>query len=591
MEPANGRADALATTITFESLAMECGWDVVRVYDGPSFSSPLLGVFSGLETPTPLVARATDGILVHMFSDYNWALDGYKAHYVVERCPGECSGHGTCIREYATCVCEPGWTGERCDVAACPAGCANHGVCRPGSAGGRPQACVCMSGWTGRGCQVQVAPWMFYANGGGAGVMPERRTEHALVYRPGADELWVFGGRDQERGGCASRRDRRRMAAAAAAAAAATTGTRENTRNGTANGGGGTNVTGGDAGPVRATAIGEALCADALVYSFAAATWEHVSFTSPAVPTGTSTNDRTNTGTNTTTADAGGGGGTNASAAPTSDGTSTSTSAHTATAPDGRYGHTAVVFDDRMFVFGGRVSSLTNGGGGGGDRSRWSSPNAGVPTSSLWMLDLSSRVWSTTPPAPPPPPSVPPAASDVPHGGNGSHGDNRTHANLSTTTTTAGTATTTATTATTTTSSPAGNSNSSTGGNHGNQGGHSGGPASVAPVAVFGHTAVVSADGIMHILGGLDVYNQFVWQFLTLDLATLLSFVQPTAADRSAGDDAGDDVGDDNDAPTTPLRPQWRKGSTAGAFPGGALWPHGGSRRGRWRNVGVRWSV
>ena len=72
---------AHATTLIFESFETECSWDVLRVYDGPSFSSPLLGVFSGVSMP-PVLYSTSPVLLVYMYSDYNWALAGFQARSV-----------------------------------------------------------------------------------------------------------------------------------------------------------------------------------------------------------------------------------------------------------------------------------------------------------------------------------------------------------------------------------------------------------------------------------------------------------------------------------------------------------------------------
>lgn len=45
-------------TLTFHSMGTECSYDYVFVYDGDSFSSPLLGSFSGKTAPQQVIASS-----------------------------------------------------------------------------------------------------------------------------------------------------------------------------------------------------------------------------------------------------------------------------------------------------------------------------------------------------------------------------------------------------------------------------------------------------------------------------------------------------------------------------------------------------
>ena len=183
---------ARATTITFDSFQMECAWDVVRVYDGPSFSSRLLGVFSGL-SPPPVLRSNSSVLLIHMYSDYNWALEGFKGHYVVEDCAGNCSSHGVCDRTTARCDCDSGWKGHACDVPWCPESCSGNGSCSAAH-----ERCMCAAGFTGPACNIPTQRGVFYQH---EASMRAPRTRHSMVYHNGGgrgDELWTYGGYSHE---------------------------------------------------------------------------------------------------------------------------------------------------------------------------------------------------------------------------------------------------------------------------------------------------------------------------------------------------------------------------------------------------------
>lgn len=179
------------TTIVFDEFATECAWDIVRVYEGPSFSSPLLGVFSGIELP-PVIRTRSPEILVHMYSDFNWALEGFEAHFYVEDCVHNCSGHGHCDTASAKCICASGWTGDGCERPTCPSSC-GEGAGR-GSCNQAAHRCFCSAAWTGADCGTRVHRGAFTTM---PAEMVGPRNQHSMVYRAGADEVWVYGGFDQ----------------------------------------------------------------------------------------------------------------------------------------------------------------------------------------------------------------------------------------------------------------------------------------------------------------------------------------------------------------------------------------------------------
>ena len=69
-------------SVEFNYLVTECSYDHVYVYDGATFDSPLLGVFSGRNTPKPVTA-SSGYMLVFLYSDTNYALKGFEAQYSI----------------------------------------------------------------------------------------------------------------------------------------------------------------------------------------------------------------------------------------------------------------------------------------------------------------------------------------------------------------------------------------------------------------------------------------------------------------------------------------------------------------------------
>ncbi|KAM4861087.1 tenascin-N [Thomomys bottae] len=78
-------------------------------------------------------------------------------------CPGECSGHGVCVR--GVCQCHEDFTSEDCSELRCPGDCSGHGFCDTGE-------CYCQPGFTGRDCAQVVAP---------QGLQLLKSTEHSLL--------------------------------------------------------------------------------------------------------------------------------------------------------------------------------------------------------------------------------------------------------------------------------------------------------------------------------------------------------------------------------------------------------------------------
>lgn len=60
-------------------------------------------------------------MLVLLYSDTNYVLEGFKAEFAVSNCPNNCTDHGKCVDH--SCVCNANWVGDDCSQDACPDGC------------------------------------------------------------------------------------------------------------------------------------------------------------------------------------------------------------------------------------------------------------------------------------------------------------------------------------------------------------------------------------------------------------------------------------------------------------------------------------
>ncbi|XP_015121638.1 multiple epidermal growth factor-like domains protein 8 [Diachasma alloeum] len=175
-------------TLSFRTMGTECSYDYVFVYDGDSFRSPLLGSFSGKTEPQQ-VTSSSGYMLILLYSDTNYVLDGFHAEFSVTDCPNNCTRHGKCINN--TCVCENDWGGKDCSRALCPNSCGQGGTCGI-------KRCQCRKGFSGQSCSLHsVHPegnkwhWLSHSEGG---MTP--RAAHSAVYDGETDSLYVFGGYD-----------------------------------------------------------------------------------------------------------------------------------------------------------------------------------------------------------------------------------------------------------------------------------------------------------------------------------------------------------------------------------------------------------
>ena len=84
-------------------------------------------------------------MLILLYSDTNYVLDGFHAEFSVTDCPNNCTNHGKCINN--TCFCENDWGGKDCSRALCPNNCGVGGICGL-------KHCQCHSGYSGQSCSL-----------------------------------------------------------------------------------------------------------------------------------------------------------------------------------------------------------------------------------------------------------------------------------------------------------------------------------------------------------------------------------------------------------------------------------------------------
>ncbi|XP_029819569.1 attractin, partial [Manacus vitellinus] len=187
--------------LRFNHFATECSWDHLYVYDGDSIYAPLLAAFSGLIVPekdsnetVPEVVATSGYALLHFFSDAAYNLTGFNITYNFNMCPNNCSGRGECKLNSSTkaleCDCAKYWKGEACDIPYCTEDCGapERGHCNSNDS----KACVCSPGWQGPGCSIPVPANQSFWTREEYSLPKLPRASHKTVIHD--NKMWIVGG-------------------------------------------------------------------------------------------------------------------------------------------------------------------------------------------------------------------------------------------------------------------------------------------------------------------------------------------------------------------------------------------------------------
>lgn len=161
----------------------------IFVYDGNSYNSKLIGSFSGKTNPHDIVAFSGH-MLILLFSDTNYVLDGFKAEFSINNCVNNCSNQGLCLNH--TCFCTGDWIGEDCSIKACDCGdLENRGFCNEAT-------CECRNDYSGQSCSLhkynpEPNVWHWISNSTNSF---SKRAAHTAIYNEYVDSVYIFGGYD-----------------------------------------------------------------------------------------------------------------------------------------------------------------------------------------------------------------------------------------------------------------------------------------------------------------------------------------------------------------------------------------------------------
>jgi len=180
--------------LTMKKQSIECNYDYLYIFDGDSYSAPLLASISGFDVPHFLLSSSSK-VLVALQTDYGLEKDGFELAFEAMDCPNNCSGFGTCINGICT-SCPASRKGTFCEEEWCPMQCNSlhqKGNCNTGS-----QKCHCKSDFVGESCSLPSAPnvelnsWHTLSS---RSVHFKPRSGHVAGYFSPSDTLFVYGGK------------------------------------------------------------------------------------------------------------------------------------------------------------------------------------------------------------------------------------------------------------------------------------------------------------------------------------------------------------------------------------------------------------
>jgi len=89
-------------SLKIDRVRTECSYDYLFIIDGLSYvnnGSRLLASFSGATDPYTTLLAQSGHMLILLYSDPNYVLEGFTAQYHVSPCPLNCSGRGECTKK------------------------------------------------------------------------------------------------------------------------------------------------------------------------------------------------------------------------------------------------------------------------------------------------------------------------------------------------------------------------------------------------------------------------------------------------------------------------------------------------------------
>lgn len=127
-------------------------------------------------------------MLILLYSDTNYVLDGFRAEFSITNCLNNCTDRGLCLKH--SCFCTGEFIGQDCSERACDCGDnENRGFCEK-------DRCECRNDFAGQTCSLHrnsSAPsqWHWLTNGTKSF---SRRAAHTAFYHEPSDSVFIFGG-------------------------------------------------------------------------------------------------------------------------------------------------------------------------------------------------------------------------------------------------------------------------------------------------------------------------------------------------------------------------------------------------------------
>lgn len=129
-------------------------------------------------------------MLVMLYSDTNYVLDGFRADFSVTNCLNNCSSHGLCQNH--SCLCTGDYVGLDCSIKGCDCGDEeNRGSCNK-------DRCECRNNFSGQSCSLhqnnfEPSQWHWLTN---SSFSFSHRAAHTAIYHEATDSVYIFGGYD-----------------------------------------------------------------------------------------------------------------------------------------------------------------------------------------------------------------------------------------------------------------------------------------------------------------------------------------------------------------------------------------------------------